>query len=141
VSEEFFKQVLELILEQLTRSGFKIVVAHGHIPSTMLFDKHIDEWNEEFGLELFTCWQKRETPKLGLQTDHAAANETSLMMALRPNLVNIDNLPKNINEKPLGVLGRDPRKHASSDLGKKIITLQLDRMAEILKEKLEKILK
>jgi len=137
VSGEFFKQVLEVILKQLMRAGFKIVVAHGHMPSTMLFNKHINQWEEEFGLELLNCWQKAMSPKLGLQTDHAAANETSLMMALRPNLVNIDNLPKKIKEKPLGILGMDPREHASSEVGKKIINLQLDRMVEILKEKLK----
>ena len=143
VSDEFFKQILEVILKQLKRAGFKIVVAHGHMPSTMLFIKHINEWKDEFGLELLTCWQKGAPTKLGLQTDHAAANETSLMMALRPNLVNIDNLPKNIKEKPLGILGApflDPREHASSDFGKKIINVQLERIVKILKEKLKNLL-
>ncbi|MHA1488749.1 MAG: hypothetical protein ACTSRI_03735 [Promethearchaeota archaeon] len=62
------------------------------------------------------------------------------MMALRPGLVNINNLPKNISEKPLGLIGKDPRKFANSEIGKKIITLQFDRIGEILKKKLEKIL-
>jgi creatinine amidohydrolase len=140
VGDNFFKQILEVILKQLKRAGFKIVVAHGHMPSTMLFIKQINEWKAEFGLELFTCVQKTMSPKLGLQTDHAAANETSLMMALKPNLVNLDNLPKNLKEKPLGVLGprsMDPREHASSEFGKKIINLQLDRMVDILEEKLK----
>ncbi|MFX1327925.1 MAG: hypothetical protein ACFE91_07250 [Promethearchaeota archaeon] len=48
--------------------------------------------------------------ELGIQTDHAAANETSLMMAIRPDLVNIDNLLITKSEEPLGLIGKDPRK-------------------------------
>jgi len=51
-----------------------------------------------------------------LQTDHAAANETALMMSLRPELVNIKNRPKDLSEKPLGLIGKDPRKNASFDM-------------------------
>ncbi len=139
ISDELLKQILDTILKQLKRAGFKIVVAHGHMPSTMLFNKHIDEWREDLGLELLACLEKRGIAKLGIQTDHAAANETSLMMALRPDLVNIDNLPKNKGERPLGLIGKDPRKHASSTTGKEILDLQIERMAKILKQKLKEI--
>jgi creatinine amidohydrolase len=136
VSEDFFKQILEATLTQLKRARFKIVVAHGHEPSTMLFAKYIKEWKEKIGLDCFTCWRDGEPPNLGLQTDHAAANETSLMMALRPELVKIENLPKDLNNKPLGILGKDPRKYASREVGRRIIELQLDNMEKILKENL-----
>jgi creatinine amidohydrolase len=136
---DLFQQVLESILKQLKRAGFKIVVAHGHGPSTQIFIKNIKEWKKKFNLELFTCWREKEIDDYDIQTDHAAANETSLMMALRPDLVNINNLPQNENEKPLGLLGKDPRKFASRDMGKKIISMQLERIAEILEEKLKQL--
>ncbi len=139
IKKKLFRDVLEEILKQLKRAGFKIVVAHGHGPSTMAFYSGITKWRSELGLELFTCWRDKESDGLGIQTDHAAANETSLMMALRPDLVKIENLPKDKDKKPLGLLGKDPRKFASSEEGKKIISLQVDRMAEILKETLNKI--
>ena len=60
-------------------------------------------------------------------------------MDLRPDLVKIENLPKDKDKKPLGLLGNDPREFASSEEGKRIISLQVDRMAEILKETLNKI--
>jgi len=41
ISEDFFKQILEVTLTQLKRAGFKIIVAHGHGPSTMLFANNI----------------------------------------------------------------------------------------------------
>ena len=139
VSEAYFKQILEVILKQLKRAGFKIIVAHGHGPSTMLFAKYTDEWQKEFGLSLYTCWRKEEPGKIGLQTDHAATNETSLMMALCPELVILDNLPADTKERPLGLIGRDPRKHASSQAGMNIISLQIKNMSEILEKKLKEI--
>ena len=137
VSEDFFTQILEATLVQLKRAGFKIIVAHGHEPSTMLFKKNIKKWKGDYELELFTCWKDGEPPRMGLQTDHAATNETSLMMALRPDLVKLGNLPKNLNDKPLGLLGEDPRKHASSEAGKNIIELQVKNMTKLLKAQLK----
>ncbi|TFG23656.1 MAG: creatininase family protein, partial [Promethearchaeota archaeon] len=139
VNKRLFREVLEEILKQLKRAGFKIVVAHGHGPSTMAFYSGIKKWKGELGLDLFTCWRDKESDGLGIQTDHAAANETSLMMALRPDLVKIENLPKDKDVKPLGLMGKDPREFASSEEGKRIISLQIDRIAEILKETLNKI--
>lgn len=141
ITDELFKQILEAIIKQLKRAGFKIIVAHGHEPSTILFNKSIKEWQSKFGLEFYTCWREGESPKFGLQTDHAAENETSLMMALDPKLVILNNLPKEMSEKPLGLLGKDPRINANSELGNKIIILQLDKMAIILNEKLEELRK
>ena len=140
VSEDFFKQILEIILVQLKRAGFKIIVAHGHEPSTTLFKQNIENWKEDYGLELFVCWKIGEPPRVGLQTDHAAANETSLMMALRPDLVTIENLPKDINERPLGLIGEDPRKFADSEQGNRIIELQINNMKKLLRKALESVM-
>jgi len=135
VSNDLFKRILEVTLKQLKRAGFEIVVAHGHGPSTLLFAKFSKKWHIDFELDLFTCWQKGDSAGFGLQTDHAATNETSLMMALRPDLVNLEYLPKHMSEKPLGLIGKDPRISANSEVGKKIIALQVDNMAKILKER------
>jgi creatinine amidohydrolase/Fe(II)-dependent formamide hydrolase-like protein len=59
-------------------------------------------------------------------------------MALKPELVKIENLPGDRNEKPLGLQGKDPREFASADIGKKIINMQVERMSKILRETLEK---
>ena len=139
VKKSFFKQILADILKQLKRVGFKIVVAHGHGPSTMAFYQSSKKWKEELELELYTCWRNDESDGMGIQTDHAAANETSLMMAINPELVKIENLPQDRNEKPLGLDGKDPREFASFEEGKKIISLQVERMAELLKGALEKV--
>jgi len=139
VPNDFFGALIEAVLKQLKRAGFRIVVAHGHGPSTVFFRDHIDEYRQKFGLECFHCWGEQDGDDLGIQVDHAGANETSLVMALRPNLVRMENLPKNLNEWPHAVLGRDPRSRASVDLGRKAIELQAKRMAGILRGALKKV--
>ncbi|NLG28030.1 MAG: creatininase family protein, partial [Chloroflexi bacterium] len=116
--DEAFKTLLELTLAQLARAGFRIVVAHGHGPSTQHFQARNAEWRARFGLDCYTCWGSAvDAEGLGIQVDHAAMNETSLMLALRPDLVEMAALPARPEEWPLAVEGKDPRRHASADLG------------------------
>jgi len=139
VGEAFFKSLIEAILFQLARAGFKIVVAHGHGPSTGLFEKHASEWGQKFHLELFICWDLNQWDnETGIQTDHAAANETSLMMALRPDLVEMERLPADLSVWPLAIMGEDPRLHASSEMGRKIIQKNLVWLEAILRQALQK---
>ena len=140
VSEETFRTIIEATLKQLKRAGFKIVVGHGHGPSTGFFRKHAADWKEKFGLETFTCWgSEYDRQGKGIMVDHAAMNETSLVMAFRPDLVQMYRLPKDPNSWPVGVGGRDPRKFASAELGREIIKLQTERMAKILRQALSKL--
>jgi creatinine amidohydrolase len=138
IAEEDFGVLLEDVLRQLSRAGFRIVVAHGHGPSTMFFAKHSDQYRQEFGLTCLHLWEEGSADPLardlGIQTDHAAANETSLVMALRPDLVQMENLPK--DRWPMAVSGKDPRIHASREVGQKAIARNVDRMATVLRETL-----
>lgn len=139
VSEETFGSILQAILKQLARAGFRIVVAHGHGPSTSFFRDRADQWREQFALETFCCWGSDvDEDGLGIQTDHAGANETSLVMALRPGLVQMDRLPTDPAEWPVAVSGDDPRTEASAGLGREAIALQTERMAGILREAISK---
>jgi len=135
VPEETFRTIIEATLKQLRRAGFRIVVGHGHGPSTNFFNRNAKEWKEKFGLETFVCWgSEYDRQGMGIQVDHAAMNETSLVMALRPELVQMDRLSK--ERWPVGVSGKDPRTFASVKLGRKIIELQTERMAKILQNAL-----
>jgi len=139
VPEEIFRSILEAILKQLQRAGFRIVVGHGHGPSTGFFRDHAEEWKDKFGLECLTCWgSEYDREGLGIQVDHAAMNETSLVMALRPELVQMDRLSPDLNDWPLAIGGKDPRVHASPEVGQKAISLQMERMTGILRELLAK---
>lgn len=137
IEDDLFVALLERILTNLARAGFKVVVAHGHGPSTKTFRDHIDAWSERFGLKLFHCWSEAIERDLGVQTDHAAANETSLTMALHPDLVNMDALSKDKNEWPRAIGGRDPREHASPEVGEQIIQVNVEHMTGLIRAALE----
>lgn len=134
--EEQFAQLLDRILENLARAGFQAVIAHGHGPSTHLFSAKKDEYEKRFGLVTLTLWDLTFEGDEGIQTDHAAANETALVMGLRPELADIDKLPK--KGVPVSVWGRDPRIHASVERGKQLIaknvTLASEKVTALVKE-------
>jgi creatinine amidohydrolase len=151
VDDNTFRLILEGILKQLKRAGFRIVVAHGHGPSTAFFIRHQEQWEKEFGLVLYHCWcwnirgsYDKECDDLsnqgyGIMVDHAAANETSLMMAFRPELVHMEYLPEDTALWPLAVVGKDPRLYAGSQFGRETIDMHLERMAAILKNQLAQL--
>jgi len=137
VSDSTFTAIIDATLKQLARAGFKIVVAHGHGPSTSFVQRHADEFEKKYDIQLFDCWGHQDAEGLGIMVDHAAMNETSLVMALRPELVHMEYLPADTTQWPVGVGGRDPRLFASPELGWKTINLQKERMVEMLKQALK----
>lgn len=139
IDTDLFGHLLKTVLKQVSRAGFRIVVAHGHGPSTVYFRDHIDEYRAEFGLECFHCWGDQDGGDLGIQVDHGAANETSLVWALRPELVHMEELPSDPDEPLLAIGGRDPRVHASPELGKRALKTQQARMAGVLRDALAKL--
>lgn len=138
VTDSTFNSMMHGIMKQLSRAGFKIVIAHGHGPSTGYIKRHTTEFNIKYKLNVMTCWDN-DSANLCLQCDHAAANETSIMMALRPELVQIGNLPKDTAIWPLGINGRDPRIYASSKFGKEIIDFEIKKMASLINSKLKNL--
>jgi creatinine amidohydrolase len=138
ISSDLFLMLLEALLKQLHRAGFKIVVAHGHGPSTQLVIENNKRLSKKFDLTIMTVWRDKgqRDPDMEFQYDHAAMNETSIMMALHPDLVHMENLSKDKKKKPLAIIGKDPRIHASAKHGENIIRLHLDRMESILKDQL-----
>lgn len=130
VEDTFFDALLDNVLGNLARAGFKVVVGHGHGPSTNSFGKGKKRFLEQYGLQTFTLWELGEQGPEGIQSDHAATNETSLVMALRPDLADITQLSP--DEIPVGVWGRDPRIHASAERGQAIIDKNVRMAAEKL---------
>ncbi len=125
IPDGLFISLTDAILAQCKRTGFRAVFADGHGPSRGSWIRELKRREAHFGLKLFGVtsdirvqWQ--------LQTDHAALNETSLMLHYRPDLVDMSQLPKSRSDWPLGVAGEDPRdatvehgsecKHASIEL-------------------------
>jgi creatinine amidohydrolase len=141
VSDRLFSEIIDALFKQVHRTGFRIVVAHGHGPSNDYIIDNKTDLEKRHGMAIFTVWRGKEErdPHTEFQYDHAASNETSIMMALHPSLVHMDQLPVDLQEEPLGLMGKDPRTHASMGHGDEIVEIHLDRMESILKEELEKI--
>ena len=137
IEEDLFLQVLETVLWNLSRAGFKIVVAHGHGPSTKTFNKNIEKFEKQFGLKLFDLWNLGARGSQGIQTDHAAYNETSLVMGLKPELVDIGRISNDADM--VGIGGADPRNSASHEEGIKIINDNLLLIGEKIKKELSEI--
>lgn len=77
----------------------------------------------------------------GDEMDHAAHWETSILMALRPDLVEMDHiraekLSTGEGAKEAGIWGRDPRTDASRELGEQII----ERIADNVGKKAQELL-
>jgi creatinine amidohydrolase len=141
IPEKLFSDILDAILKQVRRAGFRIVVAHGHGPSTNYVIKNQEALESRHDLKIMTLWSDRESQNSDteFQSDHAAANETSIMMALHPNLVHMENLPRDPSEPPLATIGKDPRIYASLAYGQRIISTNLDHMEILLGQKLAQI--
>jgi creatinine amidohydrolase len=138
VPDSTFDNMMNGIMKQLSRAGFRIVVAHGHGPSTMYIGAHAQQFRERYNLTVMNCWGS-DTSDLCLMCDHAAANETSVMMYFHPDLVHINNLPADTTVWPLGIMGMDPRKYASSRHGKDIVRFEVKKMKNIIRQELAKL--
>lgn len=136
LSDSAFNIMMNGIMKQLSRAGFKIVVAHGHGPSNNYIESHSKEFKERYNLIVMNCFGN-DSSNLCLQCDHAGANETSIMQYVRPDLVKMKNLPQDKTIWPLGMLGDDPRTNASSKYGKAIIDFELKKMASKIRKELK----
>jgi creatinine amidohydrolase len=138
-----YDALIDTILHNLARAGFKIVVAHGHGPSTWRWRERIPALQAKYGLRLFHCFDgdgpEGQNDPLGLMTDHAGANETSLVMALHPDLVHMEHLSPDPAARPVAILGEDPRYHASPEFGEKLLGRQFARMSGLLQSALEEV--
>jgi creatinine amidohydrolase len=138
VPDSTFDIMMNGIMKQLSRAGFKIVVAHGHGPSTNYIGSKAQEFKEKYDLVVMNCWGN-DKDNLCLMCDHAGANETSIMMYLFPHLVKMENLPADPGIWPLGMLGEDPRIHASSSHGRDIVDFEVNKMKAVIKSEIEKL--
>lgn len=128
VSNGFHLLMVDAILAQLKRAGFRAVFADGHGPSRWSWVENLSERQARFGLKLFGV-TKEVAGQWRSQVDHAARNETSLMMHLRPNLVDLPQLPQSRATWPQGVAGDDPR-DATAAYGKEC----LEKSVELVRQ-------
>ena len=132
VSQGFFMTLIDAILAQLKRAGFRALFADGHGPSRRSWVENLEEREARFGLKLFGVTDDFRGLWKSL-TDHAARNETACVMALRPELVDLSQLSTDRSVWPQGVGGEDPR-DATAAFGKEC----LDTSLGLVKQMFEK---
>ena len=132
VSQGLFLALVDAVLEQVKRAGFKAVFADGHGPSRRSWATHLAERKARFGLELLGVTEE-VAGEWKSQIDHAARNETSLVMALRPELVDLGALDADREVWPQGVGGEDPR-DATADHGRDCIEQSVELVGRMLEE-------
>ncbi len=130
VSEGLFLQILEAVIGQAARAGFACIVAVGHGPSRGAFCGHAKGWERQFGIHLVGATYRMDDG-WATQVDHAAKNETSLMMAAHPDWVDLGELDANRENWPMGVGGEDPR-DSSAEYGEELFARSLKLIAAAL---------
>lgn len=129
VSYEFFKQLLENILAQLKRVGFKAVFADGHGPSRRTWVEMIPEWEQKFGMKLWGISEDLRS-EWNYMNDHAARNETSITMYVAPELVDLSVFKDGIHSPLLGVNGEHPIL-ASKEYGEEVFGKAAERLGKV----------
>ena len=133
VEPDLLKRILTAELANLDRLGFKgAIVITGHYPQEQvdLVKAVASEFAATRGLKVAGITDRDLARSTGHTGDHAAKWETSILMALRPELVDLSRLPA--APAPLeGVFGDDPRTKASAELGRKVVDAMAAEMAEL----------
>ena len=92
-------------------------------------------------MKVFTCWGfegYEKIDELGPQGGHGGIQETSMVMALRPGLVQMHRLPCDPGYRPIAVGGEDVRIYSSREYGEAVIEITLDGMEKALNDYIAK---
>ena len=133
----FYRELLYHVLVQMNTLEMKAVcLLCGHYPIRDWAAPAVERFNSEFkdtqafaGIEYH---YPPETPEVG--GDHAAKWETSYLWYLRPDCVDMSVYLGRDDEPLVGVMGIDPRKEASIEVGRRACDLIVNGMVKKAKE-------
>lgn len=120
-SWENWENIMVHTFFQIQTLGFKAIIPiPGHYPLFIPLDNAIEKYKNQGGkCQVFSI--RDDMYDKDYPGDHGAKFETSLMMALSPELVDMKQLDDDTNNPNWGVLGDDPRIYASEEYGRKIL--------------------
>lgn len=124
----FYQQLLFHIYHQIRSLGFEaiyVLVGHGPLKPYAVLSAEVFE--RDTGVRMAASYAAELVP--GYREDHAALFETGVMMALRPDLVDLGELPEGDPEQLVGIGGRDPRDGAQ-EFGEAFVPACVTRLAE-----------
>lgn len=140
-----FKAFLTDLLRRIVKQGFRVVVVlTGHysreqVSAAKEAAREVERIAEDVAakgappVRVIALPEYELATDLGYRGDHAAKWETSILMHLRPELVDRGA----VAVKP-GIEGEDPRL-ASPELGEKVVTLIVQRLKRVVEEALEEV--
>lgn len=124
--------LLTAVFEQFGAMGFRVIVAftgHFGLEQTLTLKRAALAVMSRSPVTILPVTEYDLTTDAGYKGDHAATGETSMLWALRPDLVKLDAVPP---DAPLdGVLGSDPRGAASVEQGRGWLETIASRTAEV----------
>ncbi len=139
-----YRTLVRQTLTQLKEMGFSmIVLLTGHYPPWLvsLLKKECRRFNRAGGAFALGAPEQMFALELQYYGDHAGMWETSIMRALRPELVRLEAMPEGLSTlerlRRFGVMGQDPRKKASAEKGRQAVELIAANLAEAVRKTLE----
>jgi creatinine amidohydrolase len=136
------KRITKKMANQLYEMGFQIIIfLTGHYPRSQI--NSLKKVSQKISKKYQDCFalgipEYYLVPDLDYFGDHAAEWETSIMLAIDENLVDLNNLPTNLSfserAQEHGILGKDPHIYASKEKGEKILTQIIRRLTTAVLE-------
>jgi creatinine amidohydrolase len=136
------KKITSTMMDQLYSMGFRIVVLlTGHYPGSQIKNvkkaaqKFTKKYKDGFALGIP---EQALVADLGYIGDHAAEWETSMLMAINPEWVDLSRVGQNLTFSERcarhAIMGRDPTKYASLEKGQKILQEIINRLTTAVLE-------
>jgi creatinine amidohydrolase len=144
--QEHLVPVLADLFTRLKRTGYRVIMGvsgHNIKEQIEMIDKALAPVIADGTVAGKGFWEMTLSQGPESNSDHAAKWETSNMMFLYPELVDMAELgdvPMNLDMKaPSGIGGQDPRKHASAKVGQRNVELAAEALGRKAKELLESL--
>lgn len=130
--QETVERLYEIALTQFAGMGFKAILAftgHFGLDQTLALKRAACNAMSRSSAAILPLTEYDLTTDLGYDGDHAALGETSLLLAVRPDLVRLDAVAA---DAPLeGIIGEDPRRQASAAHGARLLEAIVARAARL----------
>ena len=132
LGDALFRQLMEKILREVLAQGFELVVVmsgHNARNQEAIIREVAAAFNQQAGCERVWAISEYEPAQelFGFARDHAGKWETSLMMELRPELVDMGRLEPDRSQPLLATSGVDPRGEATAALGRRCVEATVER--------------
>jgi creatinine amidohydrolase len=130
--QELIERLYEIALAQFARMGFRVILAftgHFGLAQTLALKRAACAAMSRCPSAILPLTEYDLTTDLGYDGDHAAVGETSLLLAVRPDLVRLEAVAA---DAPLeGIIGEDPRGRASAAHGAQLLGAIVERAAQM----------